>query len=197
VILEGMKPKNSKPPIYGLVLEGGLSSRMGKDKALLTYHKLPQRDHVFKLLEKVCDRVYYSANRQATPDHNTIVDAYPFQGPLNGILSAIKYRPDVAWLTMPVDMPWVDEAVIRFLIDHRDMTKDATCFYDSDSRLPEPLLTIWEPNNTALEAFYKEGKISPREFLITANTRLLQIPDKKALKNINTPDDFDEFLSLR
>ncbi|MBX2940825.1 MAG: molybdenum cofactor guanylyltransferase [Cyclobacteriaceae bacterium] len=185
------------PALYGLVLEGGLSSRMGKSKAHLTYHNLPQRDHVFELLKKVCVSVYYSANSQAPVDDQTIVDAYPFQGPLNGILSAFNHKPGVAWLTVPVDMPLVNEAIIRFLIDHRDADKVATCFYDSDGKFPEPLLTIWEPNNTSLDAFYAKGRISPREFLMTANTKLLQIPDQNALRNVNTPEDFDDFLSTR
>ncbi|HNP08536.1 MAG TPA: NTP transferase domain-containing protein, partial [Cyclobacteriaceae bacterium] len=123
-----MKPNKAKP-LYGLVLGGGLSSRMGKDKGHLNYHGQPQRDYVFKLLEKFCDRVYYSANAQAISDNNTIKDAYPFQGPLNGILSAFKFQSDVAWLTVPIDMPFVDESIIQFLIDHRDVSRVATCFY--------------------------------------------------------------------
>ena len=118
--------QTDKPALYGLVLEGGLSSRMGKNKAYLTYHKRPQREHAFGLLEKFCHRVYYSAGKQAPPDVHTIVDAFPFQGPLNGILSAFKRYPGVAWLTLPVDMPLVDEGVIRFLVAHRDAAKAAT-----------------------------------------------------------------------
>jgi len=197
VILKEMKPNKAKP-LYGLVLGGGLSSRMGKDKGHLNYHGQPQRDYVFKLLEKFCDRVYYSANAQAISDNNTIKDAYPFQGPLNGILSAFKFQSDVAWLTVPIDMPFVDESIIQFLIDHRDVSRVATCFYDAEGKLPDPLLTVWEPHSAnLLKAFYEEGKISPREFLRTSNTQLLHTPDKRALKNVNTPNDLDEFLKMK
>jgi len=184
--------QTDKPALYGLVLEGGLSSRMGKNKAYLTYHKRPQREHAFGLLEKFCHRVYYSAGKQAPPDVHTIVDAFPFQGPLNGILSAFKRYPGVAWLTLPVDMPLVDEGVIRFLVAHRDAAKAATCFYDTEGKLPEPLVTIWEPH-APLPTFYAKGKTSPREFLMGTNANLLHIPSKMALKNINTPEDFKGF----
>lgn len=192
-----MKPNKAKS-LYGLVLGGGLSSRMGKDKALIKYHGEPQKDHVFKLLEKFCDRVYFSANTQSIADNHTIKDAYPFQGPLNGILSAFKFQSDVAWLTVPIDMPLVDESIIQFLMDHRDVTKVATCFYDADDKLPEPLLTVWEPHSAdLLKAFYEEGKFSPREFLRISNIQLLKVPDKKALKNVNTPNDLNEFLEQK
>lgn len=195
-ILKEMKPKVL--PLNGLVLGGGRSSRMGKDKASLDYYGQPQKHHVFQLLEKFCDLVYYSANSQATPENTTIADAYPFQGPLNGILSAFKHSPETAWLTVPIDMPLVDEAIIQFLIDQRDTKRVATCFYDSEGKQPEPLLTIWEPSCAVLlKSFYDEGKISPREFLKTANIKLLQIPDRKALTNINTPGDFAEFLDFK
>ncbi|MEQ8363546.1 MAG: NTP transferase domain-containing protein [Cyclobacteriaceae bacterium] len=187
--------RSKTTPLCGLVLGGGLSVRMGADKAYLNYHGKPQRDYAFELLDQFCGRTYFSINAQATSDKNTITDAYPFKGPLNGILSAFKHQPDAAWLTLPVDMPFVDETIIQFLIDHRDVTKVATCFYDSEGKLPEPLLTIWEPSCALLlKAFYDEGKTSPRDFLKTANIKLLQVPNKKALKNINTPSDFDEFL---
>ncbi|MEP2667789.1 MAG: NTP transferase domain-containing protein [Cyclobacteriaceae bacterium] len=189
---------NRAIPLYGLVLEGGQSTRMGKDKAFLQYHGQPQRDYVFRLLEKFCDRVYHSVNSQASTAEHTIKDGYPLQGPLNGILSAFKYRSDVAWITVPVDMPLVDESTIQFLLDHRDTTRVATCFYDSDGKLPEPLLTIWEPASAVLlKAFYENGKSSPREFLTTANSKLVTAPDQKALKNINKPEDFDEFSGLK
>lgn len=190
--------KSKDIPLYGLVLGGGVSARMGTDKALLNYHGQPQRDYVFALLERFCDRVYHSINAQAIPDDRTIKDIHPFQGPLNGILSAFNYREDVAWITVPVDMPFVDESVIQFLMGHRDFTKVATCFYDSDDKLPEPLLTIWEPSCAVLlQAFYKEGKTSPRDFLKIANIKLLRVPDKKALTNINTPEDFDELSGFK
>ena len=197
VILKEMKPSRGTA-LYGLVLEGGQSTRMGKDKAFLHYHGLPQRDYVFQLLEKFCDRVFHSVNSKALPGDNMIKDEYLLQGPLNGILSAFNYRTDVAWITVPVDMPFVDESTIQFLLDHRDTTKVATCFYDSDGKLPEPLLTIWEPASAVLlKAFYENGKSSPREFLTTANSKLVTAPDQKALKNFNTPEDFDEFPGIQ
>lgn len=186
--------------LYGLVLAGGQSSRMGKDKSMLDYHGMPQRDYVFQLLNNFCQQVYTSVGKMSKTavNPNTIEDAFEIKGPLNAILSAFKQEPSVAWLTVPVDMPYVDANIIQFLVDNRNVNKIATCFYDSGGQQPEPLLTIWEPKADALlKDFFRQGRISPREFLMSANIQLLNIPDRKALINVNTPKDLEDFSRSR
>lgn len=183
--------------LYGLVLGGGLSSRMGMDKGELHYYDKPQREYVFNLLQKFCAQVYQSIGKSTgkTTVVNPIKDVFPFNSPLNGILSAFQQHSDVAWLTIPVDMPLVNEQSIQFLINHRDTQSVATCFYDSEGKLPEPLLTIWEPKSfRLLSDFMATGKISPRDFLASNKPKLLNAPDKNVLRNVNTPEDFEAVL---
>ncbi|MEQ8423329.1 MAG: NTP transferase domain-containing protein, partial [Cyclobacteriaceae bacterium] len=154
--------------LFGLALAGGKSTRMGMDKARISYHGLPQKDHLFQLLGRSCDKVFISISKEAEPAdyNNPIVDAFGLETPLDGILSAFQKHPHIAWLTVPIDMPFVDDHTIQFLIDHRDTGKVATCFYDTSGKLPEPLLTLWEPKSKdLLLEFYGDGKLSPREFL--------------------------------
>ena len=47
----------------GLVLSGGQSSRMGRDKALIDYHGLPQYAYVYDLLLGFCDKVFISSKK--------------------------------------------------------------------------------------------------------------------------------------
>ena len=49
--------------LYGLVLSGGRSTRMGKDKGLINYHGIPQRDYIYNLLNEVCDETYMSIRK--------------------------------------------------------------------------------------------------------------------------------------
>lgn len=189
-----MKTKPLKG-LYGLVLAGGMSKRMGKDKGGLDYFGIPQKDYAFELLSKVCEEVYTSINKDALPSsyNNPIVDRYQLDSPLNGILTAFT-RSKKAWLTLPVDMPAVDLATLKLLVSQRNADKMATCFYDSEGVKPEPLLAIWESN--ALESlltFYQNGKKSPREFLMISDVQILTAPDKKVLKSINTKEEFDAF----
>ena len=178
--------------LYGLVLAGGRSSRMGKDKGLIDYYGKPQREHLFDLLSEFCGRVFTSCKlEQAIPASlNPIHDKFDIESPLNGILSAIEKYGEKAWLTIAVDMPFVNKDVMRFIISNRDKSRMATCFYDSEGKLPEPLLTIWEPSTLQLlEKFTAVGGTSPREFLIANDCKKLIYPDSKIHINVNTPTE--------
>jgi molybdopterin-guanine dinucleotide biosynthesis protein A len=186
------------PAIYGLVLAGGRSSRMGRDKGLIVYNDKPQREYIADLLRKFCAQVYVSCKtREYIPaELNPLPDQFELESPLNGILSAFRKNDTVAWLTVPVDMPYVDEAALAYLLNHRDTNKMATCFVDSDGKHPEPLLALWEARAAApLKKYYESGGISPREFLKQQNILLLKPPDKRIYQNINTPDELNDFLN--
>lgn len=176
--------------INGLILTGGQSSRMGEDKSLLMYHDLPQREYLFKLMQKFCVKVFTSCrNDQNVPSAlNPIVDHYNFTGPLNGILSAITLDPEKGWLIIAVDMPYVDESALQLLITNRDETKVATCFYNKAEKFPEPLLTLWESAAYPLLLnFVKERNTSPRHFLNTHPVKLIDSPNEQILLNVNYP----------
>jgi molybdopterin-guanine dinucleotide biosynthesis protein A len=186
------------PAIYGLVLAGGRSSRMGRDKGLIVYNGKPQREYIADLLGKFCAAVFTSCKTQEyiPAELNPLPDQFELESPLNGILSAFEKNNTVAWLTVPVDMPYVDDAVLSFLLQHRDTGRMATCFVDSDGKNPEPLLAIWEANAAIpLKNYYERGGISPREFLKQQDILLLQAPDKRIYHNINTPGELDDFLN--
>jgi molybdopterin-guanine dinucleotide biosynthesis protein A len=186
----------SVPGINGLILAGGKSARMGWDKSLMVIHNQPQRLHLFAVLKPFCQNVYLSCKHaQSVPSNlNPIPDRYEADSPLNGILSAFDQDPNSAWLTVAVDMPLIDHGTVAFLIKHRDPTKSATCFTDSEGSKPEPLLTIWEPSCLSfLHAFHKNGNISPRDFLLTSDINLLAPPDKTVLTNINSEEELWKF----
>lgn len=178
--------------LYGLVLAGGQSSRMGSNKALLDFHGLPQIDYLVGVLEEFCEKVFISVGNDADPDKfkNAIKDQFNFSSPLNGILSAFEFESNVAWLTTPVDMPGISVATIQQLILGRDLQKVATCFYNPAQQQPEPLFTIWEPSSYfRLKAFADKGKISPRDFLQANEVTMLKNDDLRLFNNINSKAD--------
>jgi molybdopterin-guanine dinucleotide biosynthesis protein A len=121
---------------------------------------------------------------------NPIIDAYNFQGPINGILSAFHAHPKTGWLIVAVDMPFVDETALELLLGNRDLDKLATCFLHMPGKFPEPLLTVWEPSAyPALLKFTSSGNISPRAFLENHDVKKITPPDEKILLNINYPKD--------
>jgi molybdenum cofactor guanylyltransferase len=178
--------------INGLILSGGKSTRMGRDKSLIDFHGKPQREYLFDVLAKFCNTVYLSCKTETdiAAELNPLVDQFELDSPLNGILSAFTVHPGYAWLTVPVDMPNVSGEVIQYLIKHRDESKLATCFFDSEGKKPEPLLTLWEVNAASfLNAFFESGNKSPRKFLETHPVNIITTPKVGFLTNINSPDD--------
>jgi molybdopterin-guanine dinucleotide biosynthesis protein A len=178
--------------VYGLVLAGGRSSRMGRDKGLLNFHHLPQHAFLFGELSIVCQRVFTScrSDQQISEELNPIHDSVTSAGPLAGLLSAFEYSSDCAWLSVAVDMPNVNATVLNELIQQRDSSKLATCFFNEETQSPEPLLTLWEP--TGLCTFNKwvdAGNRSPRQFLAVHDIRCVRISNPEVLINVNCPAD--------
>lgn len=182
--------------LNGLILAGGKSQRMGQDKSLITYHDVEQREYLFNMLKTFCATVFTSCKITHTVPvrYNPLPDHFDFESPLNGILTAFKHDSLAAWLTVPVDMPLIDVEIISYLLSKRNTSKVATCFYDSDGKDPEPLIAIWEPRTyPLLQTFYQAGKISPRDFLKSHDTHIINIPNRNALANINNPEDLEGY----
>src|SRR5690348_6837084 len=95
---------DSTPPVYGLVLTGGQSTRMKRDKATLAYHGQSQLEWAMKLLERHVARAFVSVrpgqNDPVRAKFEQIVDTREGLGPLAGIMAAQERYPDVAWLVL-------------------------------------------------------------------------------------------------
>jgi molybdenum cofactor guanylyltransferase len=182
-------------PLYGLVLAGGRSSRMGRDKAALEYHGRAQLERAYDLLEKLVARAFVSVRPDQTGEplrarFTQIVDDGNLEGPVAGISAAQKAHPDAAWLVLACDLPWLDIATLQHLIARRDPARVATAFRSTRDGLPEPLCAIYEPAAApALQGFLATGHHCPRKLLINSDTLLLDQPDPKALDNVNTPQE--------
>jgi len=187
--------RNSTPIIYGLVLAGGASTRMQRDKAALLYHGKPQLRWTYDLLTNVCQRVFVSVRANQTQDPvraalPQIVDRLEERGPIAGIVAAQQAHPEVAWLVVACDLPFLSRATLDHLLAHRDPARCATAYRSSHDSLPEPLCAIYEPSaRPAIETYVAAGKNCPRKFLSSADACLLDQPDPRSLDNVNTIEE--------
>ena len=197
--------KNSgkdRAPLYGLVLAGGKSTRMGQDKHLLEYHGQPQAQFLYALLDSHCDRTFMSlrADQHDTfqKEHGVILDQDHYRGPFNGLLSAHAEHPEVAWLVLACDLPLINVDTITRLIKARDPLATGTAMATRKSQLPEPLVAIWEPMGleTAITYLKTAESSCPRKFLINHNCKLVHPGRDEELLNANNPDEFKEALSI-
>ena len=194
---------NATPPrLLGLVLAGGRSSRMQRDKAALQYRPgETQLDAAVKLLAGRVDQVFVSlrADQRAESTRSGyahIVDSGEVEGPMAGISAALAAQRDAAWLVLACDLPFLDARTLDALIAGRDHDADATAFKSTHDGLPEPLCAIYEPRALAgITAHISNGRNCPRKFLINANTVLLTQPNPRALDNVNTVAEYGEAMS--
>jgi molybdopterin-guanine dinucleotide biosynthesis protein A len=183
--------------LFGLVLAGGASTRMRTDKAALQYHGQPQLRWAFELASQVCAATFVSVRPDQRDDATRasfpqIVDRQPGIGPIAGISAALLEHPKAAWLVLACDLPFLTERTLQHLIAHRDPHKIATAYRSAHDGLPEPLCAIWEPAaREPLLAYIATGKQCPRKFLINSNAALLDLPERQALDNVNTVEEFD------
>jgi molybdopterin-guanine dinucleotide biosynthesis protein A len=186
--------------LYGLVLTGGKSTRMGIDKGMIPYHGLPQREYLYRLMEPLCHATFMSIREEQAcefnGDYNLIIDQNKYQGPYNGILSAHQFDPRASWLVLACDLPLIDQKALEFLIGERNPNKMATTYATRHSGLPEPLCAIWEPEGLQRSLAYlgSGSGTSPRKFLINGNIKLLYPYNDEVLLNANYKKDYKKVL---
>jgi len=187
---------NAAAPLHGLVLAGGRSTRMKRDKAALAYHGEAQLEHAWRLLAPHVAQRFVSvrADQQHDPlraGYPQITDSIADAGPAAGILAAFEAQPDAAWLVLACDLPHLDARTLAHLVAQRDATRPATAYRSAHDGLPEPLCAIWEPASRArLTAALAAGRSCPRKFLIDADTKLLDPLVPHALDNVNESHEY-------
>lgn len=196
--------------VFGVVLTGGRSSRMGHDKAALLHPDGGTfADHAISRLHGVCRHVIVagaappSAAPSSGPPESDPVAVIPdpnvYLGPVTGIVSAMRAcraGGACAVLVTPVDMPYLTAVELRSLIDaagaglrtHPPQPTVAT--FDGVQR--EPLVAVYPVELLdSLEKLATSGDRSLNRWLRHQPHRLHRLP-AAAAGNINTPDEYRE-----
>lgn len=174
----------------GLILAGGLSTRMGEDKAALRRNHQTMLEYTESLLKSVGLEVIVSGGERGVPDK------VPQSGPLGGIYTVIKqYRVD-ALLVVPVDMPLLTASLLQQLIAEGESSGTAICYQDC-------YLPLYLPVDDALVAYLTQvlapGSNLPRSIkrmLAEVNAIQLPVNDPNLLVNTNTPDEWHSIKPL-
>ena len=189
-------------PLFGLVLTGGHSKRMQRDKATLEYAGLSQLARAVALLEPLVERCFVSTRPDQQSDaqrtaYPCIVDQLPGIGPIGGIHAALHAHPHAAWLVLACDLPFLDAATLQQLIAAREPQRVATAFRSSFDGKPEPLCAIYEPaSSSAIDAWIASGNRCPRSFLAQGEAMLLTLHNPRALDNVNTALEYQQARDL-
>ncbi|PPU32331.1 MULTISPECIES: molybdenum cofactor guanylyltransferase [unclassified Xanthomonas] len=180
------------PAWTGVVLAGGRSSRMGRDKALLPWHGRPLIAQMQALLrDGGAQAVLVSGLR---PEYDGIADTQPDLGPLGGLASVIERVPDATTLVVvPVDMPLLSTALLARLL----VPSAQRCVTFEEQMLPMRLAVDTRVRMTL--AGLMAGEASSRS--LRALQRSLQChrlavtaSERAAFVNCNTPEQWSQLI---
>lgn len=183
-------------PTFGLVLTGGKSERMKKDKALLEYKGVPHAQYIREILKEHCEEVYLSARPgqwTGTVLENlpTVTDEVENQGPIGGILAAFKKHPEANWFVVACDLVHFNKKTVEVLLANYKFDKMATAFKNAEKGFPEPLCALYTPPaQTAFKAALLNQITCPVKVLRNANVHTIDQRDGVNLANINTTEEF-------
>ena len=187
--------------LFGLVVCGGQSTRMGTDKSLLDYHGRPQRYYMYTMLATLCDETFISCNKhQATAidkPYKTVVDApaYEGNGPMAGLLTAFDLYSGTDWLIAGCDHPYKTRHALNAFIKSIDTTKTAAAFYNAKDKVYEPMLAWYSyPALDELKKMFAGKEYSLQHFLRKTNAGKYIPADMRTMHSVDT---YEEYQSIK
>ncbi len=139
-----------RAPLFGCVLIGGGSKRMGKPKHLLSCGKDSQETWLHRtarVLRPTCAQVVLAGGGEVPKDLPrlpTIADPPDFGGPMAGLLAAMRWAPRASWLLAACDLPCLSEKALRWILAQRAAGVWAVLPRMADSPQVEPLLAWYD-----------------------------------------------------
>jgi molybdopterin-guanine dinucleotide biosynthesis protein A len=130
-------------PLTGILLAGGRSVRMGRDKASLEFEGEPLAARVLRRLSEACEEVLVASGdggRLGWLGVAQVADAIPDAGPLAGIVAGLEHASNEVVAVVAVDMPYASGPLLRSLAELRT---DEDAVVPVTDRGPEPLHAVY------------------------------------------------------
>lgn len=172
--------------VAGIVLAGGKSSRMGRDKARLDCGSRDFIEHSIATLQPVSDEVYVSCGPVCQYQEYgapVIVDDISSAGPLGGMVTVMRTVKADTFLFLPVDNPMIPTALYRYMLELLE---------DFDAVVPElhgyfePLCALYRADCLpAMEKAISQGKRKIKSFYPDIRIRTLT---EEEIRSIGNPE---------
>lgn len=182
--------------LIGVVLCGGESKRMGKDKGLLLKDNKTWAALIAEKLKNMGLYVAVSINEKQQkaysaifPKTPLIVDQLPIEGPLNGLLSMHRNYPDKDILLMACDLIDMDEATLQSLIKLYTDNLDHEYYVYQLNGFTQPFCAVYTAKGlTKVYKAFEENqlkKYSLHNLFESGDTLYLPVVNEAGFKNYN------------
>ena len=208
---DGLKAMNSIDRMMGLsgiVLAGGLSRRLGRDKAIEPFGGEPLIARVIGRLSGLTNETVVVVNSEARgkelplPDEARVtVDIYPESGSLGGIFSGLTAANSDWGFVVACDMPFLNTDLIAHMLTLREDYDAVVPLLDG---YPEPTHAAYSKACLPhIESRLKAGQLKIAGFFDDVRVRYVSESEiynfdaeRLSFFNVNRPDDLERALAL-
>lgn len=179
--------------VSAILLAGGKSSRMGRDKAGLPFRGMTLLEwQVRKLQGLGVGEIMLSGSRRGMEGVRVVPDEFPGRGPLGGLHACMKAAGYPHCLALSVDAPLIPPLALAELVRvHRESGSAATLLRHGDKW--EPLVGVYQSGLfRCAEPILRGENTAVRRLLDETGFQLVDWPgDEELFLNCNTPEDYE------
>lgn len=194
-----------------IILCGGKSSRMGRDKGSMIIQDKPMIKHILSTLNHQINEAIIVLNEQARIDRYSefinpqdytytitfVEDKIKDKGPMPGIMTGLSYINSDYALILPCDSPYVSKNYIQTIFSEINNDYQAIVPYhntENKLRTSEPLHSIYNKNIVPIiENLVEEDTLHIKGLIEKIDTKFVLIDNKKIeekeFRNLNRPSD--------
>ena len=194
-----------------IILCGGKSSRMGRDKGSMIIQDKPMIKHILSTLNHQINEAIIVLNEQSRIDKYrefinpqdytyTITfaeDKIKNKGPMPGIMTGLSYISSDYALILPCDSPYVSRNYINTIFSEIDNEYQAIVpYHEAQNKLKtsEPLHSVYNKNTIpVIEELVNQDVLHIKGLISKLDTKFVLIDnkkiEKKEFRNLNRPSD--------
>lgn len=188
---------NRKNQYSLLLLAGGKSTRMGKNKAELLYEGKTFLEHMLDKARALgIEKFYISGYDSPREDVLTVWDHYTDRGPLGGLHASMKTMDTPYCLVLPVDAPKLPLGILEALLTrHEERTDEQVLIWEHGVR-QEPLIAVYPVAmaNTIEKLIRERSAPVFRALDAWGYTRYRMEMEEEQILNVNTPEAYKRLL---
>lgn len=185
--------KSPKHNITAFILAGGLSQRFGEDKALYHYQGKPLIAWPLNQLKPYFDELFIIAKDESAYRHlgfPIIQDQLPYQTPLVGIYTGLKYSSTEWNLFVGCDMPFLTPEVIETMMQVvPDKHQAAKIIVPRTPQGLEPIAAIYHKSLAEVIIDEQDSISSLKGFIRSQNCKIIDFKSSKPFTNVNTREE--------
>lgn len=166
---------------------------MGRDKARLPYRGTTLAEFVARAVESAAGSATLVGDPRLYQElgYPVIADQHPGEGPLGGVLTALRHTPADWNLVVACDMPGLSREFLERLFAAAELSAGSALVPAGPSGRPEPLCALYRREALpALEAVFQAGERRVAAALRAVSAGVLQVHDAAFFQNVNTPEDW-------